>query len=76
MTHRCRGLLSVWRVVAAAAGPDLIAGSIPAEVDRTRPPPSRTIARLRGHGAELLGEVAQYESGPAGIIVALAEQIG
>jgi predicted enzyme related to lactoylglutathione lyase len=43
-----------------------------------------TIARLRAHGAELLGEVAQYESmfrlcylrGPAGIIVALAEQIG
>ncbi|WP_326694151.1 VOC family protein [Streptomyces sp. NBC_01387] len=43
-----------------------------------------TIARLRTHGAELLGEVAQYESvfrlcylrGPAGIIVALAEQIG
>jgi catechol 2,3-dioxygenase-like lactoylglutathione lyase family enzyme len=42
-----------------------------------------TVARLRGHGAELLGEVAQYESmfrlcylrGPAGIIVALAEQI-
>jgi catechol 2,3-dioxygenase-like lactoylglutathione lyase family enzyme len=43
-----------------------------------------TIARLHAHGAELLGEVAQYESsfrlcylrGPAGIIVALAEQIG
>ncbi|MFB9905433.1 VOC family protein [Allokutzneria oryzae] len=42
-----------------------------------------TIARLRPHGAELLGEVAQYESifrlcylrGPSGIIVALAEQI-
>jgi len=42
-----------------------------------------TLARLRAHGAELLGEVAQYESifrlcylrGPAGIIVALAEQI-
>jgi predicted enzyme related to lactoylglutathione lyase len=42
-----------------------------------------TIARLRAHGAVLLGEVAQYESifrlcylrGPAGIIVALAEQI-
>lgn len=42
-----------------------------------------TIARLRTHGAELLGEVAQYETifrlcylrGPAGIIVALAEQI-
>jgi predicted enzyme related to lactoylglutathione lyase len=43
-----------------------------------------TVARLRVHGAELLGEVAQYENifrlcylrGPAGIIVALAEQIG
>ena len=42
------------------------------------------VARLRAHGAELLGEVAQYENifllcylrGPAGIIVALAEQIG
>jgi catechol 2,3-dioxygenase-like lactoylglutathione lyase family enzyme len=41
------------------------------------------IARLRTHGAELVGEVAQYEDsyrlcyvrGPAGIIVALAEQI-
>jgi catechol 2,3-dioxygenase-like lactoylglutathione lyase family enzyme len=43
-----------------------------------------TVARLRAHGAEPLGEVAQYEDsyrlcylrGPAGIIVALAEQIG
>jgi catechol 2,3-dioxygenase-like lactoylglutathione lyase family enzyme len=43
-----------------------------------------TIARLRAHGAELLGDVAQYENifrlcylrGPAGIIAALAEQIG
>ncbi|MFJ9825197.1 VOC family protein [Streptomyces sp. NPDC101160] len=43
-----------------------------------------TIARLRSHGAELLGEVAQYKDiyrlcylrGPSGIIVALAEQIG
>jgi catechol 2,3-dioxygenase-like lactoylglutathione lyase family enzyme len=43
-----------------------------------------TVARLREHGAELLGEVAQYEDsyrlcylrGPAGIILALAEQIG
>ena len=42
------------------------------------------VARLRAHGAELLGEVAQYENifllcylrGPAAIIVALAEQIG
>jgi catechol 2,3-dioxygenase-like lactoylglutathione lyase family enzyme len=43
-----------------------------------------TVARLRPHGAELLGEVGQYGDsyrmcylrGPAGIIVALAEQIG
>jgi catechol 2,3-dioxygenase-like lactoylglutathione lyase family enzyme len=43
-----------------------------------------TIVRLRTHGAELLGEVAQYEGmyrlcylrGPSGIIVALAEHIG
>jgi catechol 2,3-dioxygenase-like lactoylglutathione lyase family enzyme len=42
-----------------------------------------TIARLRPHGAELIGEVAQYEHiyrlcylrGPGGIIVALAEEI-
>jgi catechol 2,3-dioxygenase-like lactoylglutathione lyase family enzyme len=42
------------------------------------------VARLRGHGAELLGAVAQYEDshrlcyvrGPAGIIIGLAEQIG
>jgi predicted enzyme related to lactoylglutathione lyase len=41
------------------------------------------VARLRTHGAELLGEVAQYEDsyrlcylrGPAGIIVALAQQL-
>jgi catechol 2,3-dioxygenase-like lactoylglutathione lyase family enzyme len=41
------------------------------------------IARLRHHGAELVGEVDQYEDayrlcyvrGPAGIIVALAEQL-
>ncbi|HXA42949.1 MAG TPA: VOC family protein [Candidatus Solibacter sp.] len=43
-----------------------------------------TIARLRDHGGELIGEVAQYEDsyrlcylrGPDGIIVALAEQLG
>ena len=42
-----------------------------------------TMARLRVHGAELVGEVAQYEDkyrlcymrGPAGIIVALAEEL-
>ncbi|MEU4840479.1 VOC family protein [Nocardia testacea] len=42
------------------------------------------IDRLRGHGAELVGEVVQYENiyrlcyirGPENIIVGLAEQIG
>ena len=42
-----------------------------------------TVARLRATGAELLGEVAQYEDkyrlcymrGPGGIIVALAEEL-
>ncbi|MFI2231971.1 VOC family protein [Nocardia testacea] len=42
------------------------------------------IARLRGHGAELVGEVVQYENiyrlcyirGPENIIVGLAEEIG
>jgi catechol 2,3-dioxygenase-like lactoylglutathione lyase family enzyme len=41
------------------------------------------VARLRTHGAELLGELAQYEDsyrlcyvrGPEGIIIALAEQL-
>src|SRR5262245_3363458 len=41
------------------------------------------VARLRAHGAELIGEVAQYEDmyrlcylrGPEGIIVALAEPL-
>jgi catechol 2,3-dioxygenase-like lactoylglutathione lyase family enzyme len=42
------------------------------------------VAGLRAHGAELVGEMEQYQNsyrlcylrGPAGIIVALAEQIG
>ena len=42
------------------------------------------IARLRTHGAELVGEVAQYEDkyrlcfirGPEGIILGLAEELG
>jgi catechol 2,3-dioxygenase-like lactoylglutathione lyase family enzyme len=42
------------------------------------------VARLRTHGAELVGEVAQYEDvyrlcyvrGPEGIVVGLAEQLG
>jgi catechol 2,3-dioxygenase-like lactoylglutathione lyase family enzyme len=42
-----------------------------------------SVARLRAHGAELVGEVAQYEDkyrlcyvrGPAGIIVALAQEL-
>ncbi len=43
-----------------------------------------TVARLRGHGAELLDDIVQYEDfyrlcfmrGPEGIIVGLAEQLG
>jgi predicted enzyme related to lactoylglutathione lyase len=42
-----------------------------------------TVARLRSHGAELVGEIAQYEDvyrlcfvrGPEGIIIGLAEQL-
>ena len=42
------------------------------------------VARLRAHGAELVGDVAQYEDvyrlcflrGPAGIILGLAEPLG
>jgi catechol 2,3-dioxygenase-like lactoylglutathione lyase family enzyme len=42
-----------------------------------------TVGRLRAHGAKLIGEVVQYENkyrlcymrGPAGIIVALAEEL-
>jgi catechol 2,3-dioxygenase-like lactoylglutathione lyase family enzyme len=41
------------------------------------------VARLRAHGAELIGEIAQYEDsyrlcyvrGPEGILVALSEQL-
>jgi catechol 2,3-dioxygenase-like lactoylglutathione lyase family enzyme len=43
-----------------------------------------TLARLRSHGAELVGELVQYENqyrlcyvrGPEGILIGLAEQIG
>jgi catechol 2,3-dioxygenase-like lactoylglutathione lyase family enzyme len=43
-----------------------------------------TVARLRAHGAELVGEIAQYEDvyrlcfvrGPEGIVIGLAEQLG
>ena len=42
------------------------------------------VARLRSHGADLVGEIAQYEDryrlcflrGPEGIIIGLAEQLG
>jgi catechol 2,3-dioxygenase-like lactoylglutathione lyase family enzyme len=42
------------------------------------------VARLRGHGAELVDEIVQYEDyyrlcfmrGPEGIIIGLAEQLG
>ena len=43
-----------------------------------------TLARLRDHGAQLVGEVVQYEDayrlcyvrGPEGILIGLAEQLG
>jgi predicted enzyme related to lactoylglutathione lyase len=42
-----------------------------------------TVARMQTHGAQLIGEIAQYEStyrlcyirGPQGIIIALSEEI-
>lgn len=42
------------------------------------------VARLRNHGAELVGEITQYEDvyrlcyirGPAGIIIGLAQELG
>ena len=45
---------------------------------------SDVVARLRRHGAELVGDMAQYEDfyrlcfvrGPEGIIIGLAEQLG
>ena len=71
------------RIAAPRATPN--GGSARILPDRTRHSASHdTVARLRAHGAEILGEMAQFESmfllcylrGPAGIIVALAEQIG
>ena len=43
-----------------------------------------TVTRLRSHGAEVVGEIAQYEDfyrlcfvrGPEGIVVGLAEELG
>jgi catechol 2,3-dioxygenase-like lactoylglutathione lyase family enzyme len=43
-----------------------------------------TLARLRGHGAQLVGEVVRYEDvyrlcyirGPEGLLIGLAEQLG
>ena len=43
-----------------------------------------TVERLRAHGAELVGEIAEFEGGyrmcylrgPAGIVVGLAQQLG
>jgi predicted enzyme related to lactoylglutathione lyase len=42
------------------------------------------VARLRTHGAELVGEIAQYEDmyrlcfvrGPEGVVIGLAEELG
>ena len=63
-------------VPTASAAPSQAAMNLAAEVDAT-------VAGLRAHGAELVGEVAQYQDsyrlcyvrGPEGIIVALAEQL-
>ena len=43
-----------------------------------------TVARMQGHGAELVGEIVDFESvyrlcylrGPEGVLVALAQHIG
>jgi predicted enzyme related to lactoylglutathione lyase len=43
-----------------------------------------TLARLRKHGAQLVGEVVQYEDvyrlcyirGPGGLLIGLAQQLG
>ena len=43
-----------------------------------------TVSRLRKHGAELVGEIAQYKDiyrlcflrGPEGIIIGLAQELG
>ncbi len=64
--------------------------SSPRRVEEPKLPPRRglivddVVARLRSHGAELVGETAQYEDiyrlcflrDPEGIIIGLAEQIG
>jgi catechol 2,3-dioxygenase-like lactoylglutathione lyase family enzyme len=55
------------------------------ELSRFHRPPAvdDAVTRLRSHGAELLGEIAQYEDiyrlcfvrGPEGIIIGLSEQL-
>ncbi|MCW2800990.1 MAG: sle [Aeromicrobium sp.] len=95
-----RSEIAMMRIPDAPGKLELTKYHAPAAIPAPPPPPNTvglhrvmfavddiddTIARLRPHGAELLGpEVAQYENiyrlcylrGPAGIIVALAEQIG
>jgi catechol 2,3-dioxygenase-like lactoylglutathione lyase family enzyme len=93
-----RSVIAMMRTPDGHSRLELTKYRTPAAVGAENPPPNTlglhrvmfavdgiydTVARLRAHGAELLGEIAQYENiyllcylrGPAGIIVALAEQI-
>jgi len=94
-----RSEIAMMRIPDAAGKVELTKYHAPEAMTADPPPPNTvglhrvmfavddiddTITRLSPHGAELLGDVANYENmfklcylrGPAGIIVALAEQIG
>jgi hypothetical protein len=61
-----------------------IAGRLSSVGSHIAPCPTNVVARLRSHGAELVGDIAQYEDiyrlcflrGPEGIIIGVAEKIG
>jgi catechol 2,3-dioxygenase-like lactoylglutathione lyase family enzyme len=82
--HSRLELTKFHRPAAVGAGPDVPANTLGIRrimfaVDDIED----ALARLRAHGAELVGELEQYEDsyrlcyvrGPGGIIVALAEQL-